>query len=82
MIDVLHYRGDHTAFDPDVTMGPDWGGGCWAVKSATYDTDADLTTLALRPLPRAELLARAEAVHGRMQMPQRLRLATLFGGRL
>lgn len=78
-MDVLHFQGDHTAFDPDVTMGPDWGGGCWTPKSASYHVEADVTTMVMRPLPRAELLARAEAARDRMQMPQRLRLMRLFG---
>jgi hypothetical protein len=60
-VNLLHYRGDCTDFDPDHVMGPDMYGGHWIPTGASYDADADMTTLTMRIVPPAELEERRES---------------------
>lgn len=77
-MDVLHYPGNCTDFDPEQVLGPDRFRGCWAIKSATYSSELDRTEVALRPIPPAELVERAQAAHE--HLGKRIRVLELFGG--
>jgi hypothetical protein len=56
MRDQLHYKGDHTNFDPDHVMGPDMFGAHYQVTAAEYDSETDVTTLTLAPITAAQLV--------------------------
>ena len=60
MSDVLHYPGDCTNYDERLIYGPDMYGAHYRAIGASYDKDADRTTLELKVIPPAELAKIAE----------------------
>jgi hypothetical protein len=74
---TLHYPGNRVAAKPDHPLGPDLFGGHWLPKAAVYDSDADVTTVTMRPVPPAEM----ERYHDwrRHQARAKYRLIRLFG---
>lgn len=84
MRDQLHYRGDHTNFDPDHVMGPDMFGAHYRVAAAEHDPAADVTTMTLAPITPQVLAERAatDFAKATSMIGAKIRIAGLFGGRL
>lgn len=76
----LNYRGDRTAFDPDQVLGPDTAYAYYAPVSATYDPDADVTEIRLRPILPAEMSTRIDDAHTRMEQCAHIHDLFIGGG--
>lgn len=80
MPNIAHYPGDCTNFDPDHYVGADTAGAFYRPVAATYDAEADVTTIQYKPMALREMSTR----YGHLidQAEQRAYLADLFGGAL
>lgn len=75
----LHYRGDCTDIDTTNYVGADRFGAFYQPVSASYDADADRTTIQYRPIPD---IARYAADNGHEdRFVDKARIIDLFGGR-
>ncbi len=81
MPDILHFAGEHRAFDPEHIYGPDLFGGCYRAADAEYDATTDRTALHLVPIPHGVIQERGivKAIEGQAQNDMRERIEHLFG---
>jgi hypothetical protein len=79
--DTLHYRGDHSNFDPDHIMGPDMFGACYRPVAGEYDAGTNLTALQLVPIPPDDLQERViiRSLERRADTDRIQRTEQLFG---
>ena len=73
MPETLRYRGDHTAFDPDLILGPDRDGRRMRITGATYDETTDVTTATLRAIMPRDFRDMLEAKRPMYQAYNRIR---------
>lgn len=75
-MDNLHYRGDCTDIDPNRLLGPDLHGAFYLPVAARFSQATGTTTVAVKPVPPAELDEHFDALNH--EATERHRIRNLF----